>query len=205
MGLDPSENGNDDSDNDLTASQLAEEQEERTIRKDMAELERLLDAERKRNEEYLTSLRYLQADFENYRKRVDKEIRELRDYSTVGLVSRLIPVLDNLELAVASAASAEDEGLLEGVKMVQKSLVSALEAEGLREVAAVGAPFNPSIHEAVDKVQGKHVGEDLVIEELRKGYTFKGRILRPSAVKVEMAAKRESKPEAKPQAGEGQA
>ncbi|MDA4117259.1 MAG: nucleotide exchange factor GrpE [Thaumarchaeota archaeon] len=176
----------------MKASQLAEEQETRAIRDDLAKLEKSLETERKRNEEYLTSLRYLQSDFENYRKRVDKEVRELKEFSTVGLVSRLIPVLDDLELAAASATNAEDKGLLEGVKMVQKSFVSALEAEGLREIEAMGVPFNPSMHEAVDKVQGKHTGEDLVVGELRKGYTFKGRVMRPSSVKVEIAAKRES-------------
>ena len=68
---------------------------------------------------------------------------------------------------------------------------SALESEGLQRIKAVGEPFDPSAHEAVDKVQGKDNTEDKVLEELRKGYTFKGKVLRPSAVKVEMAARQE--------------
>jgi len=186
-------------DNDLKITTMAKEQETRALKEDLENLEKTLEEERKRNEEYLTNLRYLQADFENYRKRVDREIRELEEFSTVGLVRKLIPVIDDLELAAASATKAEDAGLVEGVKMVQKNLTAALETEGLHTIEAVGKPFDPSSHEAVDKVQGKGNSEDMVVEELRKGYTFKGKVLRPSAVKVELAARKE------PAKGEGQA
>jgi molecular chaperone GrpE len=193
------ENESNADDNDLKTSSMVEEQKTKAIKMDLTKLERNLEEERKRNEEYLTSLRYLQADFENYRKRIEREMAELEEFSTLGLVRKLISVLDDLDLAVASATKAADQGLLEGVKMVQKNLSSALEAEGLKTINAIGAPFDPSSHEAVDKVQGKNNSEDMVIEELRKGYTFKGKVLRPSAVKVEMAARQEK---AK---GEGQA
>jgi len=188
------ENEEQDDDNELKTSNLVKEQETKVIREDLARLEKTLEEERKRNEEYLTSLRYLQADFENYRKRVDREIRELEEFSTLGLVRKLIPVLDDLDLAVATAGKAADKGILEGVKMVQKNLNSALESEGLHRIKAVGEPFNPSSHEAVDKVQGKD-NSDKVIEEMRKGYTFKGKVLRPSAVKVELAARKEAEKE----------
>jgi molecular chaperone GrpE len=185
------ENEKQEDDDKVKTSSLVKEQETKAIKDDLAMLEKTLEEERKRNEEYLISLRYLQADFENYRKRVDREIRELEEFSTLGLVRKLIPVLDDLDLAVASAAKAEDQGLLEGVKMVQKNLGTALESEGLQKIKAVGEPFNPSTHEAVDKVQGKDNSEDRVVEEMRKGYSFKGKVLRPSAVKVEMAAKKD--------------
>jgi molecular chaperone GrpE len=194
-----SENARQEDDSDLKTTTLAKEQEAKALKEDLTNLEKTLEEERKRNEEYLTNLRYLQADFENYRKRVDREIRELEEFSTLGLVRKLVPVLDDLELAVASASKAEDAGLVEGVKMVQKNLTSALETEGLQTIRALGKPFDPSSQEAVDKVQGKDNSEDIVVEEIRKGYTFKGKVLRPSAVKVEMAARQEK---AK---GEGQA
>ena len=198
------ENEEQDDDNELKTSNLVKEQETKAIREDLARLEKTLEDERKRNEEYLTSLRYLQADFENYRKRVDREIRELEEFSTLGLVRKLIPVLDDLDLAVATAGKAEDKGILEGVKMVQKNLNSALEGEGLHRIKAVGEPFNPSSHEAVDKVQG-NASSDKVIEEMRKGYTFKGKVLRPSAVKVELAARKEvAKGEQQRSGAEGQ-
>src|SRR5271169_4907879 len=188
-----------DDDSDLKTSNMVEEQRTKAIKMDLAKLEMNLEEERKRNEEYLTSLRYLQADFENYRKRVEREMGELEEFSTLGLVRKLISVLDALDLAVASATKAEDKGLLEGVRMVQKNLGSALESEGLQRIKAVGEHFDPSAHEAVDKVQGKDNSDDMVVEEMRKGYTFKGKVLRPSAVKVAMAARQE---QAK---GEGQA
>src|SRR3984893_7119555 len=161
-----SENEGQADDNDLKTSSMVKEIETKAIKQDLANLEKTLEEERKRNEEYLTSLRYLQADFENYRKRVDREIRELEEFSTLGLVRKLIPVLDDLDLAVASATKAEEKGLLEGVKMVQKSLGTALESEGLQRIEAVGGPFDPSAHEAVDKVQGKDNSEDMVVEEM---------------------------------------
>ena len=118
-----SENEGQADDNDMKTSSMVKELETKAIKQDLANLEKTLEEERKRNEEYLTNLRYLQADFENYRKRVDREIRELEDFSTLGLVRKLIPVLDDLDLAVASATKAEDKGLLEGVKKIGRAHV----------------------------------------------------------------------------------
>ena len=126
---------------------MIEEQRTKAIKMDLAKLETHLEDERKRNEELLTSLRYLQADFENYRKRVDREIRELEEFSTLGLMRKLVPVLDDLELAVASAGKAQDKGLLEGFKMVQKNLVSALENLGYHR---------PVAEKAVDAVRARN-------------------------------------------------
>ena len=120
-------------DDDLKTSNLVKEQETKAIKADMAKLEKTLEEERKRNEEYLQSLRYLQADFENYRKRVDREIRELEEFATLGIARKLIPVLDDLDLAVATATKAEDKGLLGGVKMVQKNLQLGAGERGARE------------------------------------------------------------------------
>ena len=173
----------------MKTSTFVKEQEIVAIRQDIARLEKELEEERKKSEEYLTSLRYERADADNFRKRVDREIRELEEFSTLGLIRKLIPVLDDLDLAVESATKAEDKGFLEGVKMVQKNLTNTLEGEGLKRIKAIGEPFNPSTHEAVDRVEGKGVSEDTVVEEMRKGYTFKGKVLRPSAVKVEVASR----------------
>ena len=148
----------------------------------------MVDEEKRRSEDYLTRLKYLQADFENYRKRVDREIREIEEFSTSRFAKRLLPILDELDLALGSAESKSP--LTEGVKMVRKNLNAALEAEGVRRIEALGKPFDPALHEAVDKVLGKRSkGEDIVVEEIRKGYLFKDKILRPSMVKVEVGMK----------------
>ncbi len=149
-----------------------------------------LAKEKGREAELLNRLKYMQADFENFRKRTEKDMRETEENSSKGLVLRLLSVLDELDLAVKH--SKEDAGraeLQEGVEMVQKNLYSALESAGLQKIEPVGQPFDPTRHEAIAKVQGSSAGSDIVVEELRTGYTFRGRVIRPSMVKVELATK----------------
>jgi molecular chaperone GrpE len=149
-----------------------------------------LEAERKKNEELLTRLKYAQADLENSRKRMDKELREAGESVARSLVRRLLVVQDELELAVKHAKNGTGGAeLIEGITMVQKNLLSTLQAVGVEKIEAVGRPFDPSIHEAVAKVQGGDHGVDMVVEEVRPGFTFRGQLLRPSMVKVELASK----------------
>jgi molecular chaperone GrpE len=151
--------------------------------------EALLAQEKKKGEELLMKLKYLQADFENYRKRTVKEMREVEDASVRNLVLKLLSVLDELGLAIQNAKPDEGGELLEGIRMVHKNLNAALESEGLRRISAVGEPFDPSLHEAVEKVEGSSQGDDVVVGEIRTGYTFRGQVIRPSMVKVELALK----------------
>jgi molecular chaperone GrpE len=138
----------------------------------------------------LKRLKYMQADFENYRKRTEKEMKEMEESSSRSLVCKLLSVLDELDLAVKhSKEEPGKEEMQEGIEMVQKNLLSALEATGLQRIDALGQPFDPTRHEAVEKVQGKSVGSDIVIEEVRTGYAFRGRVIRPSMVKVQLAKK----------------
>ena len=143
------------------------------------------------NEELLTRLKYLQADFENYRKRMDKELKEAGESQLRGLISRLLVVQDELDLAAKHAAGEKGEGdtLKEGVSMVRRNLKTALESVGLERIESVGKPFDPTLHDAVEKVQGDSCDQDVVTEEIRPGFTFRGTLLRPSLVKVELAAK----------------
>ena len=167
-----------------------EREELERMQEEIGRLLVLLQDERKKSDDYLSNLKYVQADLENYRKRMDREVREIEEFSTAGVVKKLVPVLDDLDLGAASAESTpQTKEFLEGIAMVKKRLSSALESEGLEEIKAVGETFNPELHEAVDTVQG--TGErDIVVEEIRKGYIFKGKVLRPSMVKVELAMKK---------------
>jgi molecular chaperone GrpE len=152
--------------------------------------------ERKKNEELLTRLMYTQADFENYRKRMDKEMREAGESLTKALVVRLLVVQDELDLAAKHAkGGTANADLKEGIGMVKKNLEAALESVGVERIDAVGRPFDPSVHEAVEKTQGDS-DRDMVVEEIRPGFTFRGQLLRPSMVKVELASKpaKEAKP-----------
>jgi len=147
-----------------------------------------LAVERKKNQELLTRLKYMQADLENYRKRVDREMREAGESSLRSLASKLLVVQDELELAAKHAGTKDPDGeLMEGIKMVQRNLGAALESAGVERIDCAGKLFDPSLHEAVEKVQGDSEDGDMVVEEMRPGYIFRGQLLRPSMVKVELA------------------
>jgi len=152
--------------------------------------QRLIEQEKTRGADYLVQLKYLQADFENYRKRVDREIRDMEDFSTSTLIRKLLPVLDDLELAASSAEKNEEsKGFLEGIAMVQKNLTAVLQSEGLKTIEALDKPFDPELHEAVERVDGTGNSRDMVVGEIRKGYILKDKVLRPSMVRVESAVK----------------
>jgi molecular chaperone GrpE len=167
------------------------ETNEKGVVEDEKVLAELLDEERRRSEELSKNLKYLQADFENYRKRVDRQIKDDEQFATRSLVVKLLGVLDELELAIATAESGgEKSAVLDGIKMTYKNLLSTLEHEGLRSIDSVGKPFDPDIHEAVETVKGEGSTEkgDVVIEEIRKGFLFGDQVIRPSMVKVKLAS-----------------
>jgi molecular chaperone GrpE len=155
-----------------------------------ATLQRELAHERKRNEELLTRLKYMQADLENTRKRMEKEMKEAGESLARALASKLLIVQDEMELAVQHAQNGKrGSEILEGLGMVKRNLEAALESVGVERIESVGKPFDPSVHEAVERMQGKAQGKDIVKEEVRAGYTFRGQLMRPSMVKVELGSK----------------
>lgn len=146
---------------------------------------RELEAARAEATAYLDDLQRLKAEFDNYRKRIGKEQASLLERAAGNLVMRLLPVLDNFDLAVASAEDSRDfERMLRGIEMVFGELKEVLAAEGLERIAAKGKAFDPNFHEAALEVPGESDGEAYVADELRSGYTFKGRVVRPAMVKV---------------------
>ncbi len=136
-------------------------------------------------QEYLEHLQRLQAEFDNYRKRALKEIRESCDSGKAELICRLLPVVDDLERALANLKpGCSSEEAVKGVKLIYEKLKSALHAEGLEGIECRGQNFDPNVHEAVlvTRVEDGRDGE--VLRDLQKGYTFKGRLIRPSKVEV---------------------
>jgi molecular chaperone GrpE len=128
--------------------------------------------------DYLEDLRRLQAEFENYRKRMMKEQTAMAERATIRLVEKLLPVLDSFEHA---AAHSEDAG---GMTLLGKQLKGVLASEGLEEIPALGEPFDPTIHEAVDSIEDPDIDEPVCREVFRPGYRLKGRIIRPAMVVV---------------------
>lgn len=127
------------------------------------------------------------ADFENFKKRVVREKQEAIKFANEGLLTKLLPVLDSLDLAVAAAqtaASGANQSLQEGVNMVSRQLRSVLAEAGLEEVDAAGKPFDPHLHEAISQRETPEVPHDHVVQQLRKGYRLRGRLLRPASVIV---------------------
>jgi len=155
---------------------------------EFASLQKQLNAEKQRAEEYLKSLKYVQADFENLRKRCDRQVEETKKYGTERLVLELLDVVDELEVAVKTGETYNDgKLLLEGVQMTLKKLRKVLEQEGVSPIECEGKVFDPTKETAVEKVELEGVKGCIVGEEVRKGYIMKCKVIRPSVVKVEVA------------------
>jgi molecular chaperone GrpE len=150
------------------------------------DLEQQLKAEKKRSEDYLTRLKYLQADLENLKKRYDRQMEDTKCYCTEHLVIQLLDVQDELEMALKNAQSADSvQPLVEGVQMTLKKLRKVLEQEGVSPIECkAGKVFNPSCHNAVAAAERDDVEACIVTEEVRKGYVMKEKVIRPSIVKV---------------------
>jgi len=137
----------------------------------------VLEAVRREREEYLDALRRLQADFENYKKRVAKQQADFAARAAEALVEKLLPALDVADLAIAHGGGEE-------VKQIWTALLEPLEREGLERIDPAGGPFDPTRHDAVAHEPGEGDEGPQVAEVLRAGYAWKGRVLRAAMVKV---------------------
>jgi len=145
---------------------------------------RALEEARAQAASYLEDLQRLKAEFENYRKRMVKEQTAMIERASSALVERLLPILDNFELALMAADRTKDyESMVRGVEMVYGELLEMLKREGLERIEALNKPFDPELHEAVMHAGGE--GEEIVVlDEMRPGYKLAGRVIRPAMVKV---------------------
>ena len=130
-----------------------------------------------------SDLRYLRlmADFQNYKKRVEKEKKDLYSYANEKLMNELLPVLDNFERALDHDTG---DGFKEGIEMIFKQLTDALEKSGLAEIPALGEEFDPNVHSAVMTEETEDYESGKVSGVMQKGYTLNGKVVRPSMVKV---------------------
>lgn len=143
------------------------------------------------NTELLDALKRLKADFDNYRKRMIKEQTRVLETAEADLVKKLLPVIDNLERALASAGdTGQNTGLAEGVAKVFELMLDTLAREGLEVIDPEGEPFDPEHHEAMMVVETDECPEDTVTDVIQKGYRFAGALLRPAMVRVSCPVKR---------------
>ncbi|MDX1770155.1 MAG: nucleotide exchange factor GrpE [Planococcaceae bacterium] len=127
----------------------------------------------------------LRADYENFKRRAQLDRESAEKYKSQGILSNLLPVLDNFERAMqVETVSEESQSLRKGLEMVYKTLVEATEREGLQVIDAEGVSFDPNLHQAVMTETDDSKESGVVLQELQKGYKYKDRVLRPSMVKV---------------------
>lgn len=137
----------------------------------------------------------LYAEFENYKKRVQKEKEDLITYGNESLLYELLVVLDNLEMALKHSTDNISEGLVKGVEITLREFQRVTEKFGLTSIQALGKPFDPSLHHAMSQVERTDVDDKTVAEEFRKGYMFGDKVLRPSLVAVSKKPSEETETE----------
>lgn len=149
---------------------------------DTESLRKLLEEEKDKVEKYLSNWQRTQADFVNYKKRIEQDQVDSVRYANVRLIQAIIPVLDDFERAFSSVPpNSPDSAWLEGIILVQRKLRGVLEAECVLEIKALGETFDPVFHEAVSEAQGE---DGKVVEEVQKGYMLHDRVIRPAIVVV---------------------
>ena len=133
-------------------------------------------------EDLTDRLKRSMAEFDNYRKRTEKEKSSMYIIGAKDIVEKMLPIVDNFERGLAQAP--EDDPFAEGMKMIYKQMMTAFDEMGVKPIEAVGKEFDPNLHNAVMHVEDESVGENIVVEEFQKGYTYKDFVVRHSMVKV---------------------
>jgi len=130
-----------------------------------------------------------QAEFQNFRKRSDKDRLEFSEYASMEACRTLLPILDDFERALQTETA--DKTYAQGLELIRQRLFEALKKLGLEPINAQGEPFDPHIHHAVEMVETEEAPDHTVLAEFQRGYNFKGRLLRPAMVKVAVEPKRD--------------
>ncbi|MBM7645811.1 molecular chaperone GrpE [Scopulibacillus daqui] len=181
---------NEQLDNKETAdSNSAEEEHTEQTEDNEADILKVKEEEieqfKKEQEELKNRLLRVQADYENYKRRTNEEKIKERKFRAQSLVEEILPVLDNFKRALDVKTESEEAGSLKkGMEMVYRQLTAALEKEGVKEIEAVGKPFDPHMHQAVMQVEHDEYDENTVVEVLQAGFTLNDRVVRPAMVKV---------------------
>lgn len=149
---------------------------------ELSQIKQELELKAKQLEDYTSTLKQLQADFENYIKRTTKEKQEFSAYATGKLLLKLLNVVDDFERALTLSKEADKETLIQGLEMVHKELHKLLSEEGVKQIETQGK-FDPYKHEILDFKETEHE-EGTILEELQKGYMLNDKVLRPSRVRI---------------------
>ena len=151
---------------------------------EVRELELQIETLRKEKEELYDRYLRKHADFENFRKRLEKDKKDFHQFALTDIMGELIFILDNFERAFSHASDASNQEYQKGVELIYRQLKDVLEKRGLRAIQTEGQKFDPNFHEAVAREERNDVEEGTILEELQRGYLFQNRLLRPAMVKV---------------------
>ncbi|RDW19242.1 nucleotide exchange factor GrpE [Oceanobacillus arenosus] len=143
-----------------------------------------IEALKQEKDEVYGRLLRLQAEFDNYKKRSQKEKDADRKYKSQDVVVDLLPALDNFERALKVETTPETSNLVEGITMVYRQFQDALKSQGVEPIETEGKEFDPNLHHAVMQIEDESIASNTVVEELQKGYLLKDRVIRPAMVKV---------------------
>lgn len=126
----------------------------------------------------------IQAEFDNFKKRSQKEKEADQKYKAQAIVTELLPAIDNFERALETETTEDASSLVEGITMVYRQLQDALKSQGVEPIESVGESFDPNLHHAVMQIEDEEIESNTVVEEMQKGYMLKDRVIRPAMVKV---------------------
>lgn len=173
---------------------LKTQKELSSLRKEFREQQKELESIDKEADQYLDHLKRLKAEFDNYKKRNLKEQGRKITIFSEDLIKQFLPMVDDLERALDTVKRAKDlTNFVQGVEIIFNQLKNTLEKQGLEQIRAKGEFFDPHLHEAIIKVELDEYADNVIVEEMRKGYKLKDRVLRPTMVKVNKRSDKDSK------------
>jgi molecular chaperone GrpE len=187
--------------NDERGNILAEQQEGKPEKEEVGEVEVLraeldsikseLRRAKESSESSLTKMKYLMADFDNYRKQMEKQLASKAESIKAELLLKFLNIRDDYirALSMAKQSKSDKEVVIEGLEAILKNIDSLLTSEGVREIEAIGTPFDPNVHDAIAYSERNDLAENTVTAEIRKGYMLNGRVLRPSLVEISKIVK----------------
>ena len=167
------------------AAETKEETEEKSTKEKSKLFKKKKDERDEKIEELSDKLLRQMAEFDNFRKRTEKEKSAMYEIGAKDIIEKLLPVVDNFERGFSTVTEEDKEdAFVTGMEMVYKQLMTMLETVGVKPIEAVGQEFNPDLHNAVMHVEDETVGDNMIVEEFQKGYTYRDSVVRYSMVKV---------------------
>ena len=177
-----------DGDAELSKEEAADAEESETEEKDAGKglfgKKKKKDKKDEKIEELTDRLTRQMAEFDNFRKRTDREKSQMYEVGAKDVIEKILPVVDNFERGLEAAAGEEENPFLKGMEQIYKQLMTTLEDIGVKSIEAVGKEFDPDFHNAVMHVEDEEVGENIITEEFQKGYMYRESVVRHSMVKV---------------------